>query len=222
MSPVAACNPVPMNGLTLSRARSSARRASASERPERQNAAAATQNERAEKPTDRILWLPGSQVDCLPAGPASSYDALALIASGRLSVVVKELSSDYDCIILAAPPAVGSSCTLLAAALADAALLIARSGQSTYAEVVRGLDLLASSLGASVSRAGANSLALVLTDAPARSLPAPYRDKTPIGPALQSLHLSRAISMGGRPVGDTLLRSKVSGDCALAKLGDAS
>jgi uncharacterized protein involved in exopolysaccharide biosynthesis len=173
-------------------------------------------------PGEAIDRLPGSQVDCLPAGPASSYDALALIASGRLSVVVKELSSDYDCIILAAPPAVGSSCTLLAAALADAALLIARSGQSTYAEVVRGLDLLASSLGASVSRAGANSLALVLTDAPARSLPAPYRDKTPIGPALQSLHLSRAISMGGRPVGDTLLRSKVSGDCALAKLGDAS
>jgi Mrp family chromosome partitioning ATPase len=171
-------------------------------------------------PGEAIERLPGSQVDCLPAGPASSDDALALIASGRLKVVVKELSLDYDCIILTAPPVVGSSCTLLAAALADAALLIARSGQSTYAEVVRGLDLLASSLG--VSRVLAKSLAMVLTDAPARSLPAPYRDKRPIKPALQSLHLSRPITMEGRPVGDTLLRSTASGHCDLAKQGDAS
>jgi uncharacterized protein involved in exopolysaccharide biosynthesis len=171
-------------------------------------------------PGEAIERLPGSQVDCLPAGPDSSDDAPALIASGRLIVVVKELSLDYDCIILAAPPVVGSSCTLLAAALADAALLVARSGQSTYAEVVRGLDLLASSLG--VGRVLAKRLALVLTDAPARSLPAPYRDKTPIGPALQSLHLSRPITMEGRPVGDTLLRSKASGHCDLAKLEDAS
>jgi capsular polysaccharide biosynthesis protein len=138
-------------------------------------------------PSEAIERLPGTQIDRLPASTDAAEDALAHIARGRLEAVVKQLSPLYDCIILVAPPVVGSSTARLAAAHADAALLIARSGHSTYAEVAQGLDLLASSM--DLSSAGA--LALVLTDAPARSLPSSYRDETPIRPTVKSSEVLR-------------------------------
>jgi Mrp family chromosome partitioning ATPase len=129
-------------------------------------------------PSEAIERLPGTQIDRLPTCPDEPEDALGYIARGRLEAVVKQLSPLYDCIILVSPPVVGSSTARLSAAHADAALLIVRSGHSTYAEVAQGLDLLASSM--DVSSTG--SIALVLTDAPARSQPSPYRDETPIRP----------------------------------------
>jgi capsular polysaccharide biosynthesis protein len=119
----------------------------------------------------------GNDLDCLPNKHESDADALALIAGGRLKHLVADLRVSYDWIVLRGPPVTGVSETRLIAASADATILLVRSGISSFPEVVDALNTLSSSMTTGVFGEFSSQIIPVLTDAPRRSLPKPYRNK---------------------------------------------
>ena len=70
----------------------------------------------------------------LPAGPRPA-DALALLGSGRLAGLLGDLRDYHDLVVLHAPPAGTFADALLLACQADAALIAARTGRTTAAQV---------------------------------------------------------------------------------------
>jgi Mrp family chromosome partitioning ATPase/capsular polysaccharide biosynthesis protein len=124
-----------------------------------------------------IQRVSGTDLDCLPNGHDCEGDALPLIAGGRLKQLVADLQVNYDWIILRGSPVIGVSETRLIAAVVDATILLVRSGISRLPEVGDALDTLSSSMKTGAFGGVSSQIFTVLTDAPRRSLPAPFRDK---------------------------------------------
>jgi capsular polysaccharide biosynthesis protein/Mrp family chromosome partitioning ATPase len=124
-----------------------------------------------------IQSVSGTDLDCLPNRHDCEGDALPLIAGGRLKQLVADLQVDYDWIILQGSPVIGVSETRLIAAVVDATILLVRSGISRLPEVGDALDTLSLSMTSGAFGEVSSQIFTVLTDAPRRSLPAPFRDK---------------------------------------------
>ena len=78
---------------------------------------------------DEVLFPgPTSRLSILPAGPPSP-SARELIA-GRIGVVVEELKSQFDIVVMDTPPMLGFADGLSVATVADASLLVIRAGKT--------------------------------------------------------------------------------------------
>jgi polysaccharide biosynthesis transport protein len=127
-------------------------------------------------PTTAIQCLTGTGLDYLPSRDEDDTDTLPLIANGQLQELITELRASYDWVILRGPPVIGCSDTSLVATAVDAAILIVRSGRSTFPDVKNALDTLGSSMSPEAFGEPSSNIFTVLADAPRQSLPAPYRD----------------------------------------------
>ena len=127
--------------------------------------------------TAAIQSVSGTDLDCLPNRHDCEGDALPLIAGGRLKQLVADLQVNYDWIILRGSPVIGVSETRLIAAVVDVTILLVRSGISRLPEVGDALNTLSSSMKTGAFGEVSSQIFTVLTDAPRRSLPTPFRDK---------------------------------------------
>jgi Mrp family chromosome partitioning ATPase len=127
-------------------------------------------------PTAAIQRLTGTGLDYLPSRNEDGTDTLPLIANGQLKQLITELRASYDWVILIGPPVIGCGDTPLVAAAVDAAMLIVRSGRSTFPDVKDALDTLALSMSLSAFADASSDVFTVLTDVPRRRLPTPFRD----------------------------------------------
>jgi len=80
----------------------------------------------------------------LPAGVPLD-NALELMQSGRLSQLMKELSTLFDWIIVDSPPLLPLADTTVWARMTDGVLLVTRQGKTEKAPLQRGLEVLKSS-----------------------------------------------------------------------------
>ena len=127
--------------------------------------------------TAAIHSISGTDLDCLSNRHDSEGDALVLLAGGRLKQLIADLRGTYDWVILRGPPVIGMSETRLIAAAADATILLVRSGISRFPEVREALDTLSSAMTTRAFGEVSTQILAVVTGAPRRSLPAPFRDK---------------------------------------------
>ena len=126
--------------------------------------------------SDAVLRLPAIDCDYLPTHRDDNVDLLPLLAGGRLKQIVTELKPTYDCVVLQGPPVIGVSETQLIAAAIDLTILVVRSGVSTFSDVKDALSTLALSM--SLGAFGpASNIFTVLTGAPRRNLPPPFRNQ---------------------------------------------
>lgn len=127
--------------------------------------------------SDAILKLPEIECEYLPAQRDDNVDLLPLLAGGRMKQIVTELRSTYDCVVLRGPPVIGVSETQLIAAAVDTTMLVVRSGISVFSDVKDALSALALSMSLGAFGPASLNIFTVLTDAPKRNLPPPFRNK---------------------------------------------
>lgn len=90
-----------------------------------------------------IKPLPGGMgLDVLPAGQRPP-NPVELLDSSRMRALLGQWRGEYDHIIIDTPPLVGLSDALVLSPLADAVLLVARSGKTTRQSLRRARDMLA-------------------------------------------------------------------------------
>jgi capsular exopolysaccharide synthesis family protein len=94
------------------------------------------------------LWI-------LPAG-AAPQNPLELMQSGKLSVLMEQLESWFDWIVIDSPPVLPLADTSLWSRLADGVLLVTRKGTTEKQQLKRGLEAIEKSklLGALVNSSG--------------------------------------------------------------------
>jgi Mrp family chromosome partitioning ATPase len=88
-----------------------------------------------------IYHLGGPDFWLMPAG-APPANPLELMQSGRLSVLMGQLSTLFDWIIVDSPPLLPLADTTVWARLTDGALLVAREGKTEKGPLQRGLETL--------------------------------------------------------------------------------
>ena len=76
----------------------------------------------------------------LPAGPRPSNPA-ELLGSPRMAELIQEWRSNYDFIILDAPPVLSVTDAAVVSVLCDAVILVVRSGVTTKQSLIRVRDL---------------------------------------------------------------------------------
>lgn len=85
-----------------------------------------------------------TNIDVLTAGPPAE-DALQLLSSQQMRELMATFESDYDLILLDAPPVLGFVDTVLVSSLCSGTILIGRLGQVTqteFSQVIAALDQL--------------------------------------------------------------------------------
>jgi capsular exopolysaccharide synthesis family protein len=82
-------------------------------------------------------------LDVLPAG-ATPPNPSELLDSARMRALLKVVGQHYDHIVIDSPPMLGMADSIILATMADAVVLIARSGTTRYQTLRRTRDLLAS------------------------------------------------------------------------------
>jgi capsular exopolysaccharide synthesis family protein len=93
------------------------------------------------RPMTSIYHLDGAGFWFLPAGhPAEN--PLELMQSGRLSLLIEQLTSSFDWIIIDSPPVLPLADTSLWSRLVDGVLLVAREGVTQKRQLKRGLEAL--------------------------------------------------------------------------------
>jgi capsular exopolysaccharide synthesis family protein len=93
------------------------------------------------RPMTSIYRLDGAGFWFLPAGhPAEN--PLELMQSGRLSLLIEQLTASFDWIIIDSPPVLPLADTSLWTRLADGVLLVAREGVTRRRQLKRGLEAL--------------------------------------------------------------------------------
>jgi Mrp family chromosome partitioning ATPase/capsular polysaccharide biosynthesis protein len=127
--------------------------------------------------SEAIVRLPEIDCDHLSAEGDGNPDLLPVLAGGRMKQILTELKPVYDCVVLRGPPVVGVSETQLIAAAVDTTILVVRSGVSAFSDVKDALGALALSMSLGALGPASSNLFTVLTDAPKRNLPPPFRDK---------------------------------------------
>jgi capsular exopolysaccharide synthesis family protein len=93
--------------------------------------------------TTSIYHLEGPDIWILPAGSAPS-NALELLQSGRLSVLMDQLTALFDWIIIDSPPVLPLADTSVWMRLADGILLTTRQGTTEKRQLQRGLEAIES------------------------------------------------------------------------------
>ena len=93
--------------------------------------------------TTSIYHLEGPDIWILPAGSAPS-NALELLQSGRLSVLIDQLTALFDWIIIDSPPVLPLADTSVWMRLADGILLTTRQGTTEKRQLQRGLEAVES------------------------------------------------------------------------------
>jgi capsular exopolysaccharide synthesis family protein len=88
-----------------------------------------------------IYHLEGPDLWLLPAGNAPK-NSLELLQSGRLSVMIEQLTAWFDWIIIDSPPVMPLADTSVWMRLADGILLVVREGTTEKRQLVRGLEAL--------------------------------------------------------------------------------
>jgi polysaccharide biosynthesis transport protein len=156
-------------------------------------------------PSDAIVRL--SEIDCdhLSVEGDGNVDLLPVLAAGRMKQILTDLKPVYDCVVLQGPPVVGVSETQLIAAAVDTTILVIRSGVSSFSDVKDALSALAWSMSLGAFGPASSNLFTVLTDAPKRNLPPPFRDKRFAKPVDRLL---RAASSAIRSVPDEAAEGK--------------
>jgi Mrp family chromosome partitioning ATPase/capsular polysaccharide biosynthesis protein len=127
--------------------------------------------------SDAIVRHPQIDCDHLSAAGDGNVDLLPVLAGGRMKQILTELKPIYDCVVLRGPPVNGVSETQLIAAAVDTTILVVRSGVSAFSEVKDALGALALSMSLGSFGPASSNLFTVLTDAPKRNLPPPFRNK---------------------------------------------
>jgi len=92
-------------------------------------------------PAESIYHLEDVGVWILPAG-STPRNPLELMQSGRLSVLMSQLSTWFDWIIIDSPPVLPLADTSVWARLADGVLLVTRQGISEKWQLQRGLEVI--------------------------------------------------------------------------------
>ncbi|HTR22480.1 MAG TPA: CpsD/CapB family tyrosine-protein kinase [Terriglobales bacterium] len=92
-------------------------------------------------PAESIYHLEDVGVWILPAG-STPRNPLELMQSGRLSVLMNQLSTWFDWIIIDSPPVLPLADTSVWARLADGVLLVTRQGTSEKRQLQRGLEVI--------------------------------------------------------------------------------
>jgi len=92
-------------------------------------------------PAESIYHLEDVGVWILPAG-STPRNPLELMQSGRLSVLMNQLSNWFDWIIIDSPPVLPLADTSVWARLADGVLLVTRQGTSEKRQLQRGLEVI--------------------------------------------------------------------------------
>jgi len=92
-------------------------------------------------PAESIYHLEDVGVWILPAG-STPRNPLELMQSGRLSVLMNQLSTWFDWIIIDSPPVLPLADTSVWARLADGVLLVTRQGISEKWQLQRGLEVI--------------------------------------------------------------------------------
>ncbi|HEX3436015.1 MAG TPA: CpsD/CapB family tyrosine-protein kinase [Pseudacidobacterium sp.] len=88
-----------------------------------------------------IYHLEGPDLWFLPAGSITS-NPLELLQSGRLSVLINQLNTLFDWIIIDSPPILPLADTSVWSRFADGILLVARNGSTRKRQLQRGLEAL--------------------------------------------------------------------------------
>jgi capsular exopolysaccharide synthesis family protein len=88
-----------------------------------------------------IYYLEGPGFWILPAGSASG-NPLELLQSRKLSIVMDQLSTLFDWIVIDSPPVLPLADTSVWSRLADGILLVARQGTTEKRQLQRGLEAL--------------------------------------------------------------------------------
>ncbi len=91
--------------------------------------------------TSCIYHLDGPNFSFLPAGTAQS-DPLELLQSGRLPLLLDQLASWFDWIVIDSPPILPLADTSVWSRLADGILLVARQGITEKRKLRRGLEAI--------------------------------------------------------------------------------
>jgi capsular exopolysaccharide synthesis family protein len=95
-------------------------------------------------PINSIVKIDGvPRLDILPAGARPTNPA-ELLDSARMRLLLEEASQQYDHVIIDCPPMLGLADSVILATMANAVVLIARSGTTRYQTLRRTRDLLAS------------------------------------------------------------------------------
>ena len=92
-------------------------------------------------PTTSIYYLEGPELWILPAGSAPR-NPLELMQSGRLSVLMEQLTAWFDWIVIDSPPVLPLADTSIWMRLADGILLVTRQGTSAKRQLQRGLEVI--------------------------------------------------------------------------------
>jgi capsular exopolysaccharide synthesis family protein len=92
-------------------------------------------------PTNCIHHLEGTGLWLLPAG-ATASNPLELMQSGRLSVLMDQLSTWFDWIVIDSPPVMPLADTSIWIRLADGILLVTRQGTTKKEQLQRGLEAI--------------------------------------------------------------------------------
>jgi len=92
-------------------------------------------------PMTSIYQLEGAGLWLLPAGSAPR-NPLELMQSGRLSVLMDQLASWFDWIVIDSPPVLPLADTSIWMRLADGILLVARQGTTQKEQLQRGLEAI--------------------------------------------------------------------------------
>lgn len=95
-------------------------------------------------PTTCIHQIKGTRLCVLPAGAPPKH-SLELIQSGRLSSIMKNLSTWFDWIVIDSPPVLPLADTSIWLRIADGVLLVTRQGVTQRTLLKRGLEGLDSS-----------------------------------------------------------------------------
>lgn len=92
-------------------------------------------------PITNIYHLEGPGIWILPAGTAYG-NPLELLQSGRLNVLMDQLTALFDWVIIDSPPVLPLADTSVWSRLADGILLVARQGTTEKRQLQRGLEAL--------------------------------------------------------------------------------
>src|SRR5271169_4042196 len=92
-------------------------------------------------PAESIYYLEDAGLWILPAG-STPRNALELMQSGRLSVLMDQLTAWFDWIVIDTPPVLPLADTSVWMRLADGVILVTRQGTSEKRQLQRGLEAI--------------------------------------------------------------------------------
>jgi capsular exopolysaccharide synthesis family protein len=93
------------------------------------------------RPLSNIYYLDGPNFWLMPAGDPPA-NPLELMQSGRLSLLMEQLSGLFDWIVVDSPPLLPLADTTVWSRLTDGTLLVAREGKTEKKQLQRGLEAL--------------------------------------------------------------------------------